>query len=59
MNVAYMTLNAPNGTFIAFPTLAAILESHFSYEERKIAAAIDGRDWGPEPDFLAIATREP
>lgn len=41
--------------------LAAILESHFAFEERKIAVALDGLrnpGWGPNPDFLS-ATREP
>jgi iron-sulfur cluster repair protein YtfE (RIC family) len=35
--------------------LAAIVESHFGFEERKIAAALDELrepGWGPEPDFL-------
>ena len=40
--------------------LAAILESHFAYEERTIVAALDELNdpgWGPEPDFTS--TREP
>jgi hypothetical protein len=34
--------------------LAAILESHFSFEERRIAAALDGLD--PENQFPAVFT---
>ena len=35
--------------------LAAIIESHFGFEERKIVAALDALrepGWDPEPDFL-------
>ncbi|MFC5835260.1 hypothetical protein [Nonomuraea insulae] len=33
--------------------LAALMESHFTYEERKIVAALDTIGWdGTTPDFL-------
>ena len=43
----------PAGMSRELDGLAAIMESHFAYEERKIVEALNALEWdGPRPDFL-------